>query len=47
MEKTNNEQLATDDELRIKDGILVVDKEPGPSSFKVVEKIKGLIRAKK
>jgi len=31
----------------ITDGILIVDKEPGPSSFKIVEKIKGLLKAKK
>lgn len=29
------------------DGIVIVDKEPGPSSFQIVDKIKGLIRAKK
>ena len=29
------------------DGIIVVDKESGPSSFRVVERIKGLIKAKK
>lgn len=47
METTNNKQPATDDELRTKDGVIVVDKEPGPSSFQIVEKIKGLIKAKK
>jgi len=29
------------------DGIIIVDKESGPSSFRVVERIKGLIKAKK
>jgi tRNA pseudouridine55 synthase len=29
------------------DGIIVVDKESGPSSFRVVEKIKGIIKVKK
>ncbi len=29
------------------DGIIVVDKEPGPSSFRVVERVKSLIKAKK
>ena len=30
-----------------KDGILLIDKESGPSSFKVVEKVKGALKAKK
>ena len=30
-----------------KDGIIIVDKDSGPSSFKVVERIKGLTKAKK
>jgi tRNA pseudouridine55 synthase len=30
-----------------RDGIIIVDKEPGPSSFKVVERIKNLVKAKK
>jgi tRNA pseudouridine55 synthase len=30
-----------------KDGIIIVDKEPGPSSFKVIKKIKDLIKVKK
>ena len=30
-----------------KDGILLIDKESGPSSFKVVEKVKGVLKAKK
>ena len=30
-----------------KDGIIIVDKESGPSSFRVVETIKGLVGAKK
>jgi tRNA pseudouridine55 synthase len=34
-------------EPRTKDGIILVDKERGPSSFKVVEKIKNLIWVKK
>ena len=30
-----------------KDGIIIVDKDSGPSSFKVVEEIRGLMKAKK
>jgi len=31
----------------LKDGIIIVDKDSGPSSFKVVERIRGLTKAKK
>jgi len=30
-----------------RDGIIIVDKESGPSSFRVVERIKNLIKARK
>jgi len=39
--------LSTDITMIQKDGIIIVDKDSGPSSFKVVEKIKGLTKAKK
>ena len=38
---------ATGNRLRITDGILIVDKESGPSSFRTVERIKDLIQVKK
>jgi len=47
MNTTNRKQRTTGNRLRIKDGIILVDKESGPSSFRIVEKIKGLIKAKK
>lgn len=44
---TNKKQLTRSKRLRTTDGIILVDKEPGASSFRIVEKIKGLIKAKK
>jgi tRNA pseudouridine55 synthase len=32
---------------KTRDGIIIVDKESGPSSFRVVERIKGMIKARK
>jgi len=37
----------TNKKQRTRDGIIIVDKESGPSSFRVVERIKGMIKAKK
>jgi tRNA pseudouridine55 synthase len=47
MKMTNKKQLNTSKRLQTTDGIILVDKESGPSSFRIVEKIKGLIKAKK
>ena len=38
---------STDTAMIQKDGIIIADKESGPSSFRVVEKIKGIIKVKK
>jgi tRNA U55 pseudouridine synthase TruB len=47
MNTTNRKQRPAGNRLRITDGIILVDKESGPSSFRIVEKVKGLIKAKK
>ena len=47
MNTTDRKQRTTGNRLRITDGIILVDKEPGPTSFRIVEKIKGLVKAKK
>ena len=47
MSTTNRKQRTTDNEPRITDGIILVDKESGPTSFRIVEKVKGLIKVKK
>ena len=47
MNTTNIKQRTTDKGSRTTDGILLVDKESGPSSFRIVEKVEGLIQAKK
>ena len=47
MDSTEKKQQAIRSRLRVKDGIILVDKEPGFSSFKTVSKIKSLIKAKR
>jgi tRNA pseudouridine55 synthase len=47
MNTTDKKQQTTSNRLRITDGIILVDKESGSSSFRTVKKIKGLINAKK
>jgi len=47
MNTTNRKQRTAGNRLQITDGIILVDKESGPSSFRIVEKVKGLIKAKK
>ena len=47
MNTTNRKQRTTGNRLPTTDGIILVDKESGPTSFRIVEKIKGLIKAKK
>ena len=47
MNTINKKQQTTDNRPMTKDGIILVDKESGPSSFRIVEKIKGLLKARK
>ena len=47
MKAVNRMKRAGDNELRTTDGIIIVDKESGPSSFKVVEGIKKLLKVRK
>lgn len=47
MKITNKKQQTTANRLRKTDGIIIIDKESGPSSFRIVERIKGLIKVKK
>jgi tRNA pseudouridine55 synthase len=47
MNTVDKEQQTISNRLRMIDGIILVDKEPGSSSFRTVEKIKRLINAKK
>ena len=47
MDSTDKKQQAIRSRLRATDGIILVDKEPGFSSFRTVSKIKSLIKAKR
>jgi len=47
MNTINRKQQTTGNRPRITDGIILVDKESGPTSFRIVEKVKGLVKAKK